>query len=58
VEEAQGLLNDHLVKAHAMLASQYAKPFRAQLEPWAAKLERLQSILDEWLKVLILVVWS
>jgi dynein heavy chain, axonemal len=50
VEEAQMLLDDHLVKVQAMMASPFAAPFQAQLTPWSSKLSRLQSILDNWLK--------
>jgi dynein heavy chain, axonemal len=51
VEEAQTLLDDQIVKAQAMLASPFAQPFHAQLQPWTVKLQRLQSILEEWLRV-------
>lgn len=50
VDEAQMLLDDHLIKAQAMLASPFATPFIEQLTPWTAKLARLQDILDNWLK--------
>jgi dynein heavy chain len=44
------LLDDHLVKVQAMIASPFAAPFKEQLTPWASKLSRLQSILENWLK--------
>lgn len=40
------LLDDHLVKVQAMMASPFAKPFEAELIPWEKKLSRLQDILD------------
>jgi dynein heavy chain, axonemal len=46
IDEAQMLLDDHLVKVQAMMASPYAKPFEAELIPWEKKLTRLQDILD------------
>ena len=46
VDEAQMLLDDHLVKVQAMMASPFAKPFEAELLPWERKLTRLQDILD------------
>lgn len=46
VDEAQMLLDDHLVKVQAMMASPFAKPFEAELVPWERKLTRLQDILD------------
>eukprot|EP00803_Ostreobium_quekettii_P008972 evm.model.scf_437EXC.9 EVM.evm.TU.scf_437EXC.9 scf_437EXC:49472-57192(-) len=49
VEEAQTLLDDHIVKSQAMTASPFAKPFEEMLEPWEKKLTRLQDILDQWL---------
>jgi len=50
VEEAQMLLDDHVVKSQAMTASPFAKPFLEDLVPWERKLTRFASILDEWLK--------
>ncbi|CAG9464833.1 unnamed protein product [Pedinophyceae sp. YPF-701] len=50
VDEAQTLLDDHIVKTQAMSASPFAAPFKQRLGPWERKLERLQSILDDWLK--------
>ena len=50
VDEAQMLLDDHLVKSQAMMASPFAKQFQEHLVPWEAKLSRLQNILDNWLK--------
>ena len=50
VDEAQMLLDDHLVKTQAMSASPFAAPFTERLGPWEYKMTRLQDILDEWLK--------
>jgi len=50
LEEAQVLLDDHLVKAQAMMSSSFAAPHLRELKPWVEKLTRLQLILDEWLK--------
>jgi hypothetical protein len=42
VEEAQTLLDDHIVKSQAMAASPFAKPFEERLVPWERKLVRFQ----------------
>ena len=42
VEEAQTLLDDHIVKSQAMAASPFAKPFAERLVPWERKLVRFQ----------------
>lgn len=42
VEEAQMLLDDHIVKCQAMTASPFAKPFMDRLGPWEKKLVRFQ----------------
>lgn len=42
VDEAQGLLDDHIVKSQAMTASPFAKPFMERLSPWERKLVRFQ----------------
>ena len=42
VDEAQTLLDDHIVKTQAMLASPFAKPFLDRLAPWEEKLRRIQ----------------
>lgn len=50
VDEAQALLDDHIVKSQAMTASPFAKPFEERLFPWERKLVRFQEIIDGWLK--------
>ena len=50
VDEAQTLLDDHLVKTQAMTSSPFAIPFKARLDPWESTLVLLQDILDQWLK--------
>lgn len=42
VDEAQTLLDDHIVKSQAMSASPFAKPFEDLLLPWEKKMTRLQ----------------
>lgn len=42
VDEAQMLLDDHIVKSQAMTASPFAKPFMERLAPWEKKLVRFQ----------------
>lgn len=50
VDEAQTLLDDHIVKSQAMTASPFAKPFLERLVPWERRLVRFQDILEQWLK--------
>ena len=42
VDEAQMLLDDHIIKSQAMTASPFAKPFMERLAPWEKKLVRFQ----------------
>jgi dynein heavy chain, axonemal len=42
VEEAQVLLDDHVVKVQAMAASPFSAPFADRLGPWETKLKRFQ----------------
>lgn len=42
VEEAQVLLEDHIVKSQAMAASPFSKPFEDRLVPWEQKLQHFQ----------------
>lgn len=51
VDEAQMLLDDHLVKLQAMGSSPFAQPFEDQIVPWGRKLSRLQDILETVLKL-------
>ncbi|KIZ07416.1 Dynein heavy chain 7, axonemal [Monoraphidium neglectum] len=50
IEEAQMLLDDHVVKAQAMSSSPASRPFVERIGPWEAKLRRFQDILEEWLR--------
>ena len=49
LDEAQTLLDDHIIKSRAMSASPFAKPFAAEIMPWVARLTRLNAILEQWL---------
>lgn len=49
VDEAQALLDDHLVKTQAMQASPFSAPFSDRLQPWDKRINRLQEMIDEWL---------
>lgn len=42
VEEAQVLLEDHIIKSQAMATSPFSKPFEDRLVPWEKKLQRFQ----------------
>ena len=50
MEEAQMLLDEHIVKTQAMRASPFAIPFMERVVPWEARLTRLQDIVDDWLR--------
>ena len=49
LDEAQTLLDDHIIKSRAMSASPFAKPFAAEIMPWVTRLTRLNAILEQWL---------
>ncbi|GLC77190.1 hypothetical protein PLESTF_001896200 [Pleodorina starrii] len=49
VEEAQMLLDDHVVKSQAMLSSPAAAPFLERIEGWVKKLYTMQEIIDSWM---------
>ncbi|KAG0598749.1 hypothetical protein M758_12G097900 [Ceratodon purpureus] len=50
IEEAQLLLDEHIVKTQNMLASPFAAPFEEHLTRWLNSLVKLQKILSEWLR--------
>ena len=54
LDEAQTLLDDHIIKSRAMSASPFAKPFAADILPWVTRLTRLNAILEQWLTCQVL----
>jgi hypothetical protein len=51
VDDIQQLLDDQIVKVHAMRSSRYVTPFLTQVQEWEDTLTSMQDILDNWLKV-------
>ncbi|KAL2633853.1 hypothetical protein R1flu_005332 [Riccia fluitans] len=51
IEEAQLMLDEHIVKTQNMLASAFAAPFQERLEIWLGKVTLLQKLLVEWLQM-------
>ncbi|EFJ49499.1 flagellar inner dynein arm heavy chain 11 [Volvox carteri f. nagariensis] len=49
VEEAQVLLDDHVVKSQAMLSSPASAPFLERIEGWVRKLSNMQDVIDAWM---------
>lgn len=51
VDDIQLLLDDHLIKALTMLGSPYIKPLETEAREWSNRLQMIQEIMDEWLRV-------
>ena len=51
IDEMQMLLDDHIVKSQAMMASPFAKAFGQRVEDWESFLKTTQEVVDVWLKV-------
>ena len=51
VEEAQTILDDHIVKTQTMKGSSFAKPFAEEIAGWERWLVDLQDLLEIWTKV-------
>ncbi|GBG65773.1 hypothetical protein CBR_g52364 [Chara braunii] len=49
IDEAQTLLDDHLVKTRAMAASPAAEAFGSRISSWEGQLIHVQQVLDSWL---------
>ena len=43
------MLDEHIVKTHAMRGSPYIAPFEERIATWSKTLARIQEIFDEWL---------
>lgn len=46
----QQQLDDHIVKTQGMRGSPFVRPIEAKVVEWDAKLQRIQDVVDEWLK--------
>uniref|UniRef100_A0A1B0CUL2 Dyneins heavy chain n=2 Tax=Lutzomyia longipalpis TaxID=7200 RepID=A0A1B0CUL2_LUTLO len=54
VEDIQGLLGDHINKTLAMRGSAFVKPCEVEVKAWYSKLVRVNSTIEQWLRVQML----
>ncbi|GAB0094584.1 Dynein heavy chain [Sergentomyia squamirostris] len=54
MEDIQGLLGDHLNKTLAMRGSAFVKPCEIEVKAWYSKLVRVNSTIEQWLRVQML----
>ena len=58
IDEIQLLLDDHLLKSLTMLGSPFIKPLELEMREWSSRLQMIQDILEEWLKVRFNIVYA
>ncbi|CAG9798387.1 unnamed protein product [Chironomus riparius] len=51
VEDVQSLLDDHLIKTLSMRGSAFVKPSEQEVKEWYDKLVRVQTTIEQWIKV-------
>uniref|UniRef100_A0A1B0DFE7 AAA+ ATPase domain-containing protein n=1 Tax=Phlebotomus papatasi TaxID=29031 RepID=A0A1B0DFE7_PHLPP len=54
LEDVQGLLGDHINKTLAMRGSAFVKPCEVEVKAWYSKLVRVNSTIEQWLRVQML----